>query len=149
MLCTVIKPFKNGRGETFPPGSTINIPDTMLLKMTDYVQPVGRADNASPDWQPEFKAWLVGDSLHTTGVCDDLAVEIVKLTNGNLALQKKLLSLHVGAFRNPCWKSTARKFVQRAAELCDGGLGVHESNYQAATEMHLLSFTEELGITLH
>ena len=153
MLCTVTKSFKNSRGETLPPGSTIDVPDTMLLKMTGYVLPMGQADNgkepvAPSDWKPEFKAWLENDQLRTTGTCDDLAVEIVKLTADNLPLQKELLLKHVGAFSNPCWTSTARKFVQRAKELFDGGMGLHEANYQIATEMHLLAFSDELGINL-
>ena len=107
------------------------------------------APPAVTDWKPTFRAWLENDQLRTTGVCDDLAVEIMKLTTDNLPLQKKLLSLHIGTFREPCWTSTARKFVQRAAELFDGGMGLHEANYQAAEEMHLLAFSDELGVKLY
>lgn len=110
----------------------------------------GTASAVPPsDWKPEFKAWLENDQLRTTGICDDLAVEIVKLTADNLPLQKELLLKHVGAFSSPCWTSTARKFVQRAKELFDGGMGLHEANYQTATEMHLLAFSDELGIKLY
>lgn len=107
------------------------------------------APPAVTDWKPTFRAWLENDQLRTTGTTDDLASEIVKLTSDNLPLQKELLLKHVGAFSNPCWTSTARKFVSRAKELFDGGMGLHEANYQAAEEMHLLAFSNELGIVFY
>lgn len=107
------------------------------------------APPAVTDWKPTFRAWLENDQLRTTGTTDDLASEIVKLTSDNLPLQKKLLSLHVGTFRNPCWLSTARRFVERAAELFNQGMSVRDANYSAGAEMHLLAFSDELGITFH
>jgi hypothetical protein len=33
------------------------------------------------DRSPVFKAWLAGDELLTTGVCDDLAAEVINVTS--------------------------------------------------------------------
>lgn len=102
------------------------------------------------DWRPEFKAWLEGDSLRTTGVCDDLAGEIVKLTADNLPLQKKLLTAHCGIFYKADWQNIARKLIDRAAALFEQkGLHHRDALYMAAEELHLLAFSDELGATFH
>jgi len=92
MKCRVIKPF-NRRGELQLPGSILDVPDEMIARLEGLVQLVvdSSVDSYSPDnWKPPFRAWLEGDELRTTGVCDDLAVEIIKLTSDNLLLQAKL-----------------------------------------------------------
>jgi len=43
MRCHVLKTFVR-RGESFLPGSIIDVPENMVLKMTGYVLPVGNAD---------------------------------------------------------------------------------------------------------
>ena len=133
----------------FPVGKLLELTEEQAAKLKGKIQIADVPAVPPSDWRPPFKAWLENDQLRTQGVTDDLASEIAKLTNGNLPLQKKLLSLHVGTFRNPCWTSTARKFIQRAKELFDGGIGLHEANYRAAEEMYLLAFSDELGIIFY
>ena len=102
------------------------------------------------DWRPEFKAWLEGDSLRTTGVTEDLAGVIVGLTKDNLPLQKKLLTAYCGIFNSPCWQSLADRFIARAAEIFDKeGVDHRTAMYRAAEEMHLLAFEKELDIKFH
>lgn len=133
----------------FPVGKLLELTEEQATKLKGKIQIADVPAVPPSDWRPEFKAWLENDQLRTTGVCDDLAIEIVKLTADSLPLQKELLLKHVGAFSNPCWTSTARKFIQRAKELFDGGMGLHEANYQTATQMHLLAFSDELGIIFY
>ena len=142
MRCLVIETF-NRRGEPQHPGSIIEVPDEALAKLTGYVRPVATADSY------KFKAWLTDTGeLRTTGVCDDLAGEIVKLTADNLPLQKKLLRDHVGKYSGPQWMHTIRRWRERAKHLFeDEGRGLHEANQQAAAEMHLLAFADELNLT--
>lgn len=100
------------------------------------------------DWRPEPKAWLTdsGD-LRTRGVFDSLAVEIVRLTVGNLPLQAKLLRLHVGIYSGPAWKATILRWKERAAHLSGTeGKQLFVANLQAAAEMNLLAFADELNL---
>lgn len=128
----------------------VTLPVGKLLELTqEQATKLGARVRLADMPPPQFRAWLKGDSLRTSGVCNDLATEIVKLTVNNLPLQKKLLKTHVGAFTNPCWQSVAREFVKRAQGLFDGGMGLHEANYQAAKDMHLLAFEDDLGIHFH
>jgi hypothetical protein len=98
------------------------------------------------DWQPEPVAWLTPEGeLKTTGVFDDLAGEIVRLTADNLPLQAKLLRECAGAYSGPQWIHTIRRWRERARHLFEvEGIGLNEANYQAAKEMHLLAFCDEL-----
>jgi hypothetical protein len=147
MKCRVIKPF-NRRGELQLPGSILDVPDEMIARLEGLVQLVvdSSAGSYSPDdWKPPFRAWLEGDGLRTTGVCDDLAIEIVKLTSDNLPLQAKLLRLHVGTYSGPYWLSMVRRWTERARVLFEAeGLGLHEARWRAAEEMNLLAFADEL-----
>lgn len=100
------------------------------------------------DWRPEPKAWLTDSgALRTQGVFDSLAVEIVRLTDGNLPLQAKLLRLHVGIYSGPAWKATIRRWKERAAHISGSeGKQPFIANLQAAAEMNLLAFADELNL---
>jgi len=100
------------------------------------------------DWRPEPKAWLTeSDELRTQGVFESLAVEIVKLTKGNLPLQAKLLKLHVGIYSGPAWISTILRWKERVAHLLEAeGKQLYEAKLQAAEEMNLLAFADELDL---
>ncbi|MEA5113350.1 MAG: hypothetical protein VB050_04920 [Geobacteraceae bacterium] len=69
-------------GGEIPPGSVIKIPDHFLPRLAGKVEPIGK------------QVWLEGDDLRTKGYVPDLSGEIVKLTEGNLPLQKILLRRH-------------------------------------------------------
>ena len=44
MLCRVLKTF-NRRGESQTPGTVLNIPEGVLIKLTGYVEPIATADS--------------------------------------------------------------------------------------------------------
>ena len=144
MRVKVITELPSQRG-IIPAGQIIEIPPALLEKLRGRVEALP-AQQAY--WRPEFKAWLENDELRTTGVCDDLAGEIIKLTADNLPLQAKLLRLHVGTYstgRN--WLETIRKWRERAKHLFETeGKGLHDANWQAAEEMRLLAFAAELRL---
>lgn len=154
MRYSVIEPFsiKTVSGEVnLHAGRILELTSEQAAMLGGKVRP---ADDAPPfpadtpaDWRPEFKAWLEGDELRTTGVCDDLATEIIKLTGDNIPLQKKLLRLHIGSFSGVHWLPTIRQWRERAAELFEQhGMGLHEANWTAAEEMHLMAFSDELKL---
>lgn len=147
MRCQVLKTF-NRRGERQLPGSIIEVPEGVLQKLAGYVQPVAIADSYKPkDGIPKFKAWLEDGQLRTTGVCDDLAAVIRNLTGDDMALQAKLLKLHVEKYSGPHWLAEIRKWRERGAYLFEhGGIALHPANWQAASEMNLLAFAEELKL---
>ena len=145
MKCNVIKQFSR-KGVSQLPGTVIEIPEDIFPKLSGYVQPIATADTYPSDWRPEFKVWLTPEGdLRSTGVCDDLAGEIVRLTADDMELQAKLLRLHDGRYSPPYWINTIRQWRERARVLFEvEGLGLHEANWQAAGEMHLRAFADEL-----
>jgi rubredoxin len=162
MRCRAIVTFTTARGE-IPAGSILNIPDHLLAKLSGKVEalpPEASHDAAqepnaplakvapATDWRPIPKAWLTPDGeLRTQGVFESLADEIRKLTSDNLPLQEKLLRLHCGDYCGVGWLATIRKWRERARHLFEvEGMELHPANYQAAQEMHLLCFAEELGL---
>ena len=168
MKCLVHKSFTR-KGIVQNVGDFINVPENMLLILSDHIQVIATADDYTeimskrdhdaqstvesllPDrehvrmWPPVFKAWLTPKGeLRTTGVCEDLASEIVKLTMGNHTLQSKLLRECCGMYSGPHWKATIAKWWERVSSLESGGTALHDAKYKAAEEMHLLAFSEEL-----
>ena len=134
----------------FPVGKLLELTEEQAAKLKGKIRAADVPTPAPSDWRPEFKAWLEGDSLRTTGVCDDLAGEIVKLTADNLPLQKKLLTAHCGIFYTADWQNIARKLIDRAAEIFDKeGVDHRTAMYRAAEEMKLLAFEKELDIKFH
>lgn len=155
MKCQVIKQFKR-RGELQAEGSIIEIPQEAFSKLAGYVKAVASADSYPPDViKPDSvyvtRAWLENLELRTTGVFSGvwpdggLTPEIVKLTAGNMKLQESLLRLHVPAYSPPVWINTIRQWRERARHLFEvEGQGLHDADYQSATELHLLAFMGEL-----
>lgn len=76
----------------------------------------------------------------------DLPQEDIKQTEHNLPLQAKLLRQHCPErFTGEGWLAIIRQWIERARTLFeDQHLGLHEANWQAATEMNLLAFADEL-----
>lgn len=141
MKCQVIKPFTR-RGEMQHPGCIIEVPENALVKLTGYVEPLGTADT----YQPDFKVWLTeSGELRTSGLCDDLAAEIVRLTAGNLGQQKTLLLLHCQRYDCHHFPALADEWAKRAAIMqYDGGLSRYEAECKAAERLRLQSFLDEL-----
>jgi len=100
------------------------------------------------------RAWLENGELRSRGVFSGewpdggLTPEIIKLTADNMSNQANLLRFHVGNYLPGVhWLGTIRRWRTRAAHLFEQeGMGLHEANYQAAQEMHLLAFAEELKL---
>lgn len=132
MLARVIKPFKR-RGEIIPPGSIIELPEHILPQLEGYIVP---ADNYTP------KAWLTeSGELRTNGYIPDLAGEIVKLTTGNLPLQRELLQRHCEGFDSYRIQHKWELWEERAAILeHDGGMTRQEAEQEAAKLLHLTAF---------
>lgn len=146
MKCKVIKPF-NRRGELQLPGSTIEVPESMLQKLTGYVQAVATADSYAPkDWRPEPKAWLTDfGELRTQGVFDDLAEEIIRLTTDNLPLQAKLLRERCGDYSGLYWENKVEEWEERAAIMqYDGGMKREQAEEEAARLYGMEAFLDEL-----
>lgn len=137
-----------------PVGSILELSQDQAAKLMGKVRPadglnVQREEPiALGDWRPVFRAWLEGGALRTTGVCDDLAAEIIMLTQENLQLQAKLLRLHVGVYSGPAWAATLTRWRERAIHLFETeGIQLSEAYWQAAKEMRLLAFAKELGLS--
>lgn len=97
------------------------------------------------DWQPVFYAWLDGEELRTTGVCDDLAGEISRLTADDLPLQRRLLKLHCGVYSGPWWGRLVERWKERTAIMpLDGGLSLADAEHQAAVSLRAVAFIEEM-----
>ena len=143
-----------------PTGAQGFIPKSLIGELPKLPEPTlsdnRRADSyPTEDWRPIPRAWLAGDKLLTEGVFPGewpdggVAIEILKLTEGNLTLQRKLLQETVGSYYpGHNWLTTVRRWTARAAELFERqGLGLHEARWQAAEELHLLAWAEEWSLT--
>lgn len=137
----------------FPVGRLLELTEEQAAKFGDKVR---LADMGSAilnrqirqDWQPEFKAWLEGDSLRTTGSTDDLAGVIIELTTDDLPLQRRLLKLHCGVYQGPWWDRLVERWQERAAIMeHDGGLAREQAELEAARCLRAEAFLEELKQT--
>ncbi len=101
---------------------------------------------APTDYPPVFKIWLTtGNELRTTGVCDDLAGEIIKLTSDNLPLQALLLRRHVEKYQGVHWKYLVEEWNERAGIMqYDGGMTRQEAEQAAAKYYRIEAFIDEL-----
>ena len=92
----------------------------------------------------EPEAWLTETGeLMIRGQCDDLAAAIVKLSAGNLPLQRELLTRHCQVYGQDRIADIWEAWEERAAIMeYDGGLTRHEAEYQAAKRLHLLAFMD-------
>lgn len=103
------------------------------------------ADNHPGDWRPTFHARLQGDVLMISGVTDDLAGEIIKLTADDLPLQRRLLKLHCGTYSGPWWSRLVERWQERAGIMqYDGGLTREDAEHQAAACLRAEMFIDEL-----
>lgn len=90
------------------------------------------------------EAWIseTGE-LMIRGPCNDLAATIVKLSAGNLPLQRELLIRHCQAYDKDRIADLWEAWEERAAIMeFDGGLPRSEAEYQAAKRLHLLAFMD-------
>jgi len=99
---------------------------------------INKVENAGPE------AWLTETGeLMIRGPCDDLAAAIVKLTAGNLLLQRELLTRHCQTYGQDRIADIWEAWEERAAIMeYDGGLTRHEAEYKAAKRLHLLAFMD-------
>ena len=112
----------------------------------------GVADNHPAGWSPTPKAWLTDSGeLRVQGVFPGdwpdggLTPEIIRLTAGDLSLQKELLRLHVGRYSGPAWGMLVETWQERAAIMQrDGELKKEDAEYQAAVCLLATAFLEEL-----
>lgn len=103
------------------------------------------ADNHPCRGELSFKACLQDDVLMTSGVTDDLAGEIVKLTTDDLPLQRRLLKLHCGIYSGPWWSRLVDRWQERTAIMVhDGGLFNGDAEHQAAVCLRAEAFLDEL-----
>ena len=147
MKCSVIKSFKSG-GSIQAVGAVIDVAESMILKMAEYVKPIAAADSYPAEWPHAFKAWLTDNGeLRSTGVCDDLADPIRDLTADNMPLQAKLLHQHCGRHHGQGWHAVVGDWRERARHWYESeGYELHQANYKAAEEMQLLCFADELKL---
>jgi hypothetical protein len=135
---------------------SIETPSPSLIPLIPLIPPIGVPEKGgtsalpSPmvDWRPEFKIWLTPDGeLCTTGVCGDLAAEIVKITADNLSLQRTLLELHCETFDRHHIGDRWEEWEERAAIMeHDGGLTREAAELEAAKQMNLMAFMEDRGV---
>jgi hypothetical protein len=141
----VTKAFKRS-GVMQLPGSFIeDIPASKLTELAGYIRVEGFADSYP---EPDHPVWLEGDELRTTGVLEDLAREIVRLTADNHPLQVKLLRQHCptsDAYKK--WIEAIRSWRHRAAQLFEQeGYDLYEADWLAAQEHNLTDLAEELSL---
>lgn len=131
---------------TEPSGEIPKPIDTEVSKVSKVPLPVSAtADNYPCRGELHFRAWLQDDVLMTSGVTDDLAGEIVKLTTDDLPLQRRLLKLHCGIYSGPWWVRLVERWQERVAIMVhDGGLSKVDAEYQAAVCLRAEAFLDEL-----
>lgn len=154
MRCEVLKTFKR-RGEPQLPGSIIEVPQDVIVKLAGYVRILANSSadsHPSADWRPEPRAWLTETGeLLTIGVFPGewpdggLAPEIIKLTFDNLPLQAKLLRECVGRYSGPKWKALVEDWEERAAIMqFDGNKSRAQAEQDAAKLYRMEAFLPEL-----
>lgn len=145
-VANLLPPAGNGQNEhnNLKSGDIIS-----LLPLGPLLPPKNTIPAENSNWKPTFHAWLEGDTLHTTGVTDDLAGEIIRLTADDLPLQRRLLKLHCGRYSGPWWERLRERWEERASIMqYDGGLTKDDAEYQAAVCLRAEMFIDELrGVT--
>lgn len=141
---TRLKKIQDQRAE--PEGEA---PKAFIMEVSKVPKPPlplsAPADNHPGDWRPTFHARLQGDVLMISGVTDDLAGEIIKLTADDLPLQRRLLKLHCGTYSGPWWSRLVERWQERAAIMqYDGGLTREDAEHQAAACLRAEMFIDEL-----
>lgn len=141
----VIKPFKR-RGEIIPLGSAIEVPEEFLPKLDGFVEiHLRKRQDPPPEWRPLSRSWIQNRELRTTGVFDDLADEIIRLTSDDLELQRQLLIDHSEGYALPRIRHQIEAWEERAAIMeYDGGLPREQAEEEAARQYNLLAFLTEL-----
>jgi len=132
MKALVIEAFQTKKG-VIPKGQIIEIPPALLEKLKGKVEPI-----------QEPRAWLTEKGeLRTQGVFNDLAAEIVRLTNDNLPLQRELLTRHCGEYDQQHIGHLWEAWEERAAIMeHDGGLSRQDAEHEAAERLCLLAFID-------
>jgi hypothetical protein len=120
-------------------GTLLKLPESAVSLLAGMVEPV-------EDSLPETtRAWLENGELRTRGYIPDLAGEIVRLTQGNLDLQKALLMRHCEHYdHHHIWR-LQEAWEERAAIMqYDGGLSREDAEIKAAACLHLTAFLNDL-----
>lgn len=133
MRVRVLKSFKI-RGELMPPGTLLNIPDEVLPNLAERVAVLTVSGT-----------WLERGELRTRGHVPDLAGEIVRLTEGDLDLQRTLLLRHVEDYNRHHFWRLRDEWNERAAIMQhDGGMDRAHAETEAARCLNLLAFLNDL-----
>lgn len=129
---------------TLSPGTLLDLSPDQAAALGGKVRAADEMQDTD-NWRPAFKAWLEGDTLFISGVTDDLAGEIIKLTADDLPLQRRLLKLHCGRYDGPWWTRLVERWQERAAIMqYDGGLTRDDAEHQAAVCLRAEMFIDEL-----
>ena len=101
-----------------------------------------QSEDQIPTAEPE--AWLTETGeLMIRGSCNDLADEIVRLSAGNLPLQRDLLTRYCQAYDHEHIADLWEAWEERAAIMeYDGGLPRQDAEYQAAKRLNMLAFMD-------
>jgi putative DNA primase/helicase len=119
--------------------------------VTDKTPETGAVEIENIDLQSEDQISVAGPQvwltetgeLVTRGSCNDLAAEIVRLSAGNLPLQRDLLTRYCQACDQEHIADLWEAWEERAAIMeYDGGLPRHDAEYQAAKRLNLLAFMD-------
>ena len=127
-------------------GQVVDIPDHLIDQLHGKVEPLPRQRNdAPPEWSPSPKAWVQNGGLRTTGVFDDLASEIVKLTVNAPDFQRRTLIKHCQSYTSNHFRILAEKWEERAAILeYEAKMPRGRAEVEAARQYNLLAFLPDL-----
>ena len=151
MLVRATKDFL-AKGTKVEVGSVFDIPENILTKLGGLVEVFPRHLHDKPvdTWCVEPRAWLCGDELRTTGVFDDLAAEIVKITSDDHELQRRLLIEYCQTYGPAHIHQLFEAWKERAAILQhDAGMSKERAEEEAARRHNLLAFLSEIRSSRH
>lgn len=119
----------------YQPGSLLDLKEVQASRLL-------KAGVAVPT---RSNVWQENGRLRTRGYIPDLALEICRLTEDDLALQKALLLRHCEGYdRHHFWR-LVEEWDERAAIMQhDGGMAKEAAELEAARLLHLEAFLEDL-----
>jgi len=130
-------------------GAVIDVPPELMHKLKGLVEvirdPEPPKKRHSNPWSRTTTAWLENGELRVQGVVADLAGEIVRLTAGDLVMQRQLLEEHCQAYGPTHIHSLFEAWEERAAIMeYDAGMTRAQAEAEAAKLYHLVAWLPEL-----